>query len=223
MRKNAESWTSDAFATETVEDIGETTYEERVYYEKVGEEEEEIIVGSHEEKIGTKKVKVGSHKEKTGTRQVYNSEKRWWKIFTPKYVSEDVYVTVNDYKDEDVFETVLDYKTIIRDVFDEKREKIEKFSVSTAAIQQTLIAKMRRTLDEGTEKALEFACEQIEKMKSQFSGLFAKLDEIIAAKYGELERCANDQTEKEATLKENQEILKWLENSIEEINGILEI
>ena len=60
-------------------------------------------------------------------------------------------------------------------------------------------------------------------MKSQFSGLFAKLDEIIAAKYGELERCANDQTEKEATLKENQEILKWLENSIEEINGILEI
>ena len=223
MRKNAESWTSDAFATETVEDIGETTYEERIYYEKVGEEEEEIIVGSHEEKIGTKKVKVGSHKEKTGTRQVYNSEKRWWKIFTPKYVSEDVYVTVNDYKDEDVFETVLDYKTIIRDVFDEKREKIEKFSVSTAAIQQTLIAKMRRTLDEGTEKALEFACEQIEKMKSQFSGLFAKLDEIIAAKYGELERCANDQTEKEATLKENQEILKWLESSIEEINGILEI
>src|SRR5699024_232137 len=70
MRETAESWTSDDFATETVEDIGETTYEERTYYEKVGQEEEEIVVGSHEEKIGTKKVKVGSHREKVGTRQV---------------------------------------------------------------------------------------------------------------------------------------------------------
>ncbi|MGN1248884.1 MAG: dynamin family protein, partial [Candidatus Spyradocola sp.] len=61
MRDNAEAWTSDEFATETVDDIGETTYEERTYYEKVGQEAEEVVVGSHEEKIGTKKVKVGSH------------------------------------------------------------------------------------------------------------------------------------------------------------------
>ena len=64
MRETAESWTSDDFATETVEDIGETTYEERTYYEKVGQEEEEIVVGSHEEKIGTKRVKVGQERVK---------------------------------------------------------------------------------------------------------------------------------------------------------------
>ena len=33
MRENAEEWTSDDFATETVDDIGETSYEERNYYE----------------------------------------------------------------------------------------------------------------------------------------------------------------------------------------------
>ena len=32
MRETAESWTTDDFASETVEDIGETTYEERTYY-----------------------------------------------------------------------------------------------------------------------------------------------------------------------------------------------
>ena len=47
MRESAETWTSDDFATETVESIGETTYETKTYYEKVGQQEEEVIVGSH--------------------------------------------------------------------------------------------------------------------------------------------------------------------------------
>lgn len=223
MRENAESWTSDDFATETVEDIGETSYEERIYYEKVGQEAEEVVVGSHEEKIGTKKVKVGSHREKVGTRKVSNPSKRWWKIFTPKYIEEDVYTTVDDYKDEDVYKTVLEYKTIMRDVFEEKKETIEKFSVSTALIQQALIAKMRRNLDEGTESALGFASEQVDRMKEQFAHIFEELDELIAAKYEELERCATDQTEKEATLAANQKLLEWIEQKMNEINSILDM
>lgn len=223
MRENAESWTSDDFATETVEDIGETTYEERTYYEKIGQEEEEVVVGSHEEKIGTKKVKIGSHREKVGTRKVSNPSKRWWKIFTPKYIEEDVYETVDDYKDEDVYKTVLEYKTIMRDVFEERNETIEKFSVSTALIQQALIAKMRRNLAEGTESALGFASEQVERMKAQFSHIFAELDQLIASKYEELERCATDQSEKEATLEANQRVLNWIETCMTEINTILDM
>lgn len=223
MRETAESWTSDDFAAETVEDIGETSYEERTYYEKVGQEEEEIVVGSHEEKIGTRRVKVGSHREKVGTRQVRNPNKRWWKIFTPKYIDEDVYETVDDYKDEDVYKTVLEYKTIMRDVFEEKTEQIEKFSVSTALIQQALIAKMRRNLDEGTESALDFAEEQVKAMKEQFSRIFTELDEIIKAKYAELEKCATDESEKRKTLQKNQEILDWIETNINEINAILDM
>lgn len=225
MRETAESWTTDDFASETVEDIGETTYEERTYYEKVGQEEEEIVVGSHEEKVGTRKVKVGSHREKVGTRRVKKSGffAKIARIFGGGYEEEDVYETVDDYKDEDVYKTVLEYKTIMRDVFEEKTEHIEKFSVSTALIQQALISKMRRNLDEGTESALGFAEEQVEAMKAQFSRIFTELDEIIASKYAELEKCATDESEKRETLQKNKGILKWIETNMNEINSILDM
>lgn len=223
MRETAESWTSDAFASETVDDVGETTYEERTYYEKVGQEEEQVVSGSHEEKIGTRKVKTGSHREKVGTRKVANPNKRWWKIFTPRYITEDVYETVDDYKDEDVFKTVLEYKTVMRDVFEEKKERIEKFSVATAVIQQGLIAKMNQNLDEGIEKALGYAAEQVEAMKEQFSRSFDELDRLIADKYTELEQCATDQREKEQRLQENQALLRWIETNMAEINAILDV
>ena len=225
MRETAESWTTDDFASETVEDIGETTYEERTYYEKVGQEEEEIVVGSHEEKVGTRKVKVGSHREKVGTRRVKKSGffAKIARIFGGGYEEEDVYETVDDYKDEDVYKTVLEYKTIMRDVFEEKTEHIEKFSVSTALIQQALISKMRRNLDEGTESALGFAEEQVEAMKAQFSRIFTELDEIIASKYAELEKCATDESEKRETLQKNKDILKWIETNMNEINSILDM
>lgn len=226
MRETAESWTSDDFAAETVEDIGEISYEERTYYEKVGQEAEEIVVGSHDEKIGTRKVKVGSHREIVGTRQVKKSGLRakLARLFRKGgYTTENIYDTVDDYKDEDVYKTVLEYETIMRDVFEEKTERIEKFSVSTASIQQALIAKMRRNLDEGTECALGFAEEQVETMKAQFSRIFAELDEIIKAKYEELEKCATDESEKRETLQKNQDILNWIETNMHEINSILDM
>lgn len=225
MRETAESWTTDAFATETVDDVGETSYEERIYYEKIGQEEEQIISGSHEEKVGTRKVKVGSHKEKIGTRRVKKSGffSAIARLFGGGYTIEDVYETVDDYKDEDVYKTVLEYTTIMRDVFEEKTERIEKFSVETALIQQGLLAKMGRNLDEGIEDALEYASEQIDEIKAQFSNMFDELDKVISDKYEELEKCATDQSEKEKRLKENKELLGWIETNMAEINAILEI
>ena len=225
MRETAESWTTDDFASETVEDIGETTYEERTYYEKVGQEEEEIVVGSHEEKIGTRKIKVGSHREKVGTRRVKKPGilASLARLFGGGYTTEDIYENVDDYKDEDVYKTVLEYKTIMRDVFEERTEQIEKFSVSTALIQQALIAKMRLNLDEGTESALGFAEEQVEAMKAQFARIFTELDEIIASKYAELEKCATDESEKRETLQKNKDILEWIEANMNEINSILDM
>lgn len=228
MRENAESWISDDFATETVDDIGEISYEEKVYYQKVGQEAEEIVVGSYEEKVGTQKVKVGSHQEKVGDRKVERSPngllERIGTLFgIDFYQTEDIYETVDDYEDEDIYKTVLEYQTIMRDVFEEKIEKIEKFSVSTLSIQKALIAKMRRNLDEGIESALGFAAAQVKRMKEQFSILFSELDKIINAKYAELEQCANDQTEKETKLRENQKILAWIETCMSEINSILDM
>lgn len=225
MRETAETWTTNDFAAETVENIGETTYEDRTYYEKVGQEEEEVVVGSHEEKVGTRKVKVGSHKEQVGTRTVKKSGffAAIARIFGGGYEDVPVYETVDDYEEEDVYKTVLDYKKIMRDVFEEKTERIEKFSLPTKDLQETLLGTMRQNLDEGLEKALVLAAEQIQTLKSQFSSLFDELDKVIAEKYAELERYATDASEKETALQQSRRLLEWIETNISEIDALLDM
>lgn len=223
MRENAERCTTDDFATTTVDDLGETTYEEKVYYDKVGEEEVEEFAGTHQEPAGTRKVKDGSHREKVGTRQVRNPAKRWWKIFTPKYITEDVYETVDDYREETIYETVVDYKTVMRDIYEERREKIEKYQVKTTTIQAGLIAKMRQNLDEGVNAALTYAEEMVEQMKEDFSKSFDELDRIIQSKYEELEKCAKDQKAQENQLEDTRAVLQWIETCQHEIDEILDI
>ena len=230
MRENAEAWCSDDFAAETVDEVGEVYYEEKVYYEKVGQEEEQVVDGTEQRKVGTKKVKVGSHREKVGTRTVRNPESRgiggfFRRLFKgeEKFVEEAVYETVDDYEDQAVYETVLKYRTVMKDIFEERVEKIEKFSVDTSDIQTGLISRLRKNLDDGIENALNYAQEQIDNMKTQFTEIFDDLDALIQKKYDELEQCANDQQTKEAELKKNKGILGWIEACREEINEILDI
>ena len=227
MRESAASWCSDDFAAETVDDVGEVTYEEKVYYEKVGQEEEQVVAGTEKVKIGTKKVKVGSHREKTGTRTVRNPNKKglfgFLKFWESKYIEEDVYETVDDYKDEDVFDTVVKYKTVMKDIYEERREQIEKFSVETRVIQSGLVSKLRRSLDEGIDDAVKYAEDQINRMKDQFSELFDELDNLIQEKYTELEECASDQKTKEEELNKNKKLLAWIEACRTEIDQILDI
>ena len=227
MRVCAAAWCSDDFAAETVDDVGEVSYEEKVYYEKVGQEAEQIVAGTEKVKIGTKKVKVGSHREKTGTKTVRNPERKGFinkfKIWKPKFIEEDVYETVDDYKDEDVYETVVKYKTVMKDIYEKHREQIEKFFVETRVIQSGLISKLRRSLDEGIEDAVKYAGRQISSMKEQFSNLFDELDALIKEKYTELEECASDQKTKEEKLEKNKKLLAWIEACRAEIDEILDI
>lgn len=227
MRVCAAAWCSDDFAAEIVDDVGEVSYEEKVYYEKVGQEAEQIVAGTEKVKIGTKKVKVGSHREKTGTKTVRNPERKGFinkfKIWKPKFIEEDVYETVDDYKDEDVYETVVKYKTVMKDIYEKHREQIEKFSVETRVIQSGLISKLRRSLDEGIEDAVKYAGRQISSMKEQFSNLFDELDALIKEKYTELEECASDQKTKEEKLEKNKKLLAWIEACRAEIDEILDI
>lgn len=207
----------------TVDDLGEVTYEKKTYYEKVGEEEEEILVGTHKEKVGTRQVKTGSHREKVGERRVRNPEKRWWKFFTPKYVYEDVYKTIDDYTEEDVYEEVKDYETRIKDIMEKREETIEKFSVLTDEMQTSLMAKLHLSLDGGIQGALDYAADQVGSLKEQFSDRFDELDKAIQEKYAELEKCADDQERSQQELEENQRILDWMVACANEINDILEI
>lgn len=227
MKAKADSWNSESFVTSTVEEYGETTYEQRTYYEKVGQEEEEVVVGSHKEKIGTRKVYTGSHQEAAGTRRVKNPERDGFfkrlKFWEPKYIEEVVYKTVDDYKDEDVYETVLDYKKVMKDIFEERTENIEKFHISVADINIALISAIRLTMDEGIQNALNFAEQQVKDIKQQFKESFSKLDLLLASKYKELSDCASDQKEKEKTLADSRKQLAWIQKNIEEINSILDM
>lgn len=241
MRENAAAWCSDDFAAETVDDVGEVTYEEKVYYEKVGQEEEQVADGTKRVKVGTERVKVGSHREKVGSHREktgsHREEKKpkgfFGKIahffgkreytYVDDYKVVDDYEEVDDYKDKDVYETVIKYKTVMRDIFEERREQIEKFLVVTKDIQVGLIHKFRRNLDEGIENALICAKDQIAEMKAQFMNLFDELDCLIQQKYTELEQCASDQRTKEEELEKNKKLLSWIEANKAEIDSILNI
>lgn len=227
MKESTVTWCSDQFASQTVEDVGSVSYEEKVTYEPVGQEAEQVVDGIEQKKVGTKKVKVGSHQEWIGTKTVKNPKRKgvlgFFKVWHKWEIKEDVYETVDDYEDQDVYETVLKYKTVMRDIYEEKRERIEKFSVDTAVIQTGLISKLRRNLDEGIEDTLGYAKEQIEKMKEQFADIFDELDQLIKRKYTELEQCMNDRKTKEARLEENKKLLVWIETCKAEIEEALDI
>lgn len=230
MKENAQAWCSDEFATETIDDVGETTYEEKVYYEKVGQEEEQVVAGTEKVKVGTKKVKVGSHREKVGTKKTKKSSgflglSKLFRKFRGEsdYEYEDIYETVDDYKDEDVYDTVVKYKTVMKDIFEERREQIENFSVATSDISAGLLMKIQRNLDEGIADALSYAETQIENMKTQFAELFDELDALIQEKYTELEQCATDQQTKAEALEKNKALLGWIEACRAEIDDILNI
>lgn len=223
IRENAESWGVDDIATSMIDEAGTVSYENRTYHVKVGEEEEEVIVGSHEEKVGTRQIRVGSHQEYRGTRKVKNKSKSWWQVWKDSYVEEDVYETVDDYESEDVYKTVLDYKTVIRDVFEERTEKIEKFSVAVSTLQKGLVSDLQTKLDAGIRDAEDFAHTEIKNVKAQFVDLFHNLDAQISQKYGELEACANDQKTKEEELEKNKKLLAWIENCQAQMESMLDI
>lgn len=227
MKENAAVWGSDQFVLETVEDVGSVSYEEKISYKKVGQEAEQVVAGTERKKVGTEKVKVGSHQEWTGTKTVKNPKRKgffgFFKVWHKWEIEEDVYETVDDYEDRDVYETVLKYKTVMRDIYEEQRERIEKFTVETAVIQTGLVSKLRRNLDDGIENTLTHAKAQVEKMKEQFAEIFDGLDKLIKQKYTELEQCMNDQQAKEASLKENRKLLVWIETCKAEIEEALDI
>lgn len=227
MRESITAWYSDDFAAETVDNVGNVTYEEREYYKKVGQEAEEVMVGIENVKIGTKKVKCGSHREKVGSKTVRNpNRKGFWgffKFWEDKYIDEDIYETVDDYKDEDVYEAVAKYETVMKDIFEKRYERIEKFSIKVSEIQTGIVSEFRKHLDEGINKALQYAENEISEIKLQFSNSFDELDKLIKQKYDELNVCASDEETKLEKLKQNKNILRWIEENQAEIDAILNI
>ena len=227
MKGNVAAQFTDEFAAKTVEDVGTVTHEDRIWYEKVGQKKEKVFVGNEQVEVGTRKVKTGSHREKVGTRFVENPDRKgffgFFKFWLPNYIEEDEYRDVDDFKDETVYETRAKYKEVMKDVFEERHEKIEHFSAKTSDIQAGLISQYRRDLSDGLEKSLKHAEQLIKDIKGQFTHMFDELDGYIKNKYTELKKCASDADSKKAALEKNRKVLAWIEGNQKEINEILDI
>ena len=111
----------------------------------------------------------------------------------------------------------------MRDIFEERTEVTEKYEAHKDKIQTAFVSLYRRKLADGIQKSLEYAGNQIEGMKQQFSDSFDELDRLITKKYEELEACANDQQMKEEELEKNRKILEWIEVNKKEMDEILDI
>ncbi|MCI7478426.1 MAG: hypothetical protein MSA77_09385, partial [Selenomonadales bacterium] len=218
MRDSIQHWKKDEFSDITIKENADVKYETKKYYEKVGQEEEIRIVGHHQEKIGTKRVKVGTHEEVDH----YEDASTWWNPFT--WGDEKaVYKTVTDYRDEDVYKMVEEYETVMRDVFEERVERIEKFSMKTKSLSSKLLAPYMKSVNEGVEHSVLLADNQIKEMKKSFIRTFDKLDGVIASKYNELIDCTNALDEKKKEIEENNKTLKWLEMNKRELDNVLEL
>lgn len=109
----------------------------------------------------------------------------------------------------------------MRDVFEEKTETVEKFSVEVAKIERALLTRMRSNLEEGLDRTMVLAEEQVRSLKERFAGLFEELDKVIAAKYDELEMYTADEAEKANMLQKNQKLLNWIQANLDEIDTLL--
>ena len=227
MIADVEKTFSSEFANELVEEQGETYYEEKEYYEKVGQEAVKEWAGKEEQVVGTKKVKVGSHRERVGTKSVANPKRSGFfgklKFWQPKYIEEDVYEYVDDYEEREIIKEVDVYKTVMRDVFEKRVEKIEKYQIETSKLQTALLAPIRLNLKRGLDEAIDYSKKQVEDLKEQFTDMFDKLDEIIKKEYDNLEKFADKEKISKEEYERNKKILEWLEANSKEIDDILDI
>ena len=111
----------------------------------------------------------------------------------------------------------------MRDVFEKRIEKTEKYEVLVADIQAGMMSDLARNIDEGIKNAMNYAKEQVGETKKQFSEMFDELDQLIKEKYKELELVAEDQKSKEETLRKNRDLLNWIEGCKAEIEDALNI
>jgi len=229
MQQSVERMQMDNFVAETIddEDIAQTTtIKGKEYYVKVGQEEEKIVIGSHEEKIGTQKVKVGSHKVKTGTRTVNNPKHHFLdflELFHSKTIKEDVYKVVDDYEERDITRTVLDTKTVLKDVYEKRTEDVEQYILDVSELQKKLVSGIEIDMDSAIKSALEDAEEQINDMKAKFQNSLDKLDETVKIKYRELADVARDEEQKRANVEKNENLCKWITEQVDTVNSIIEM
>ena len=95
--------------------------------------------------------------------------------------------------------------------------------VDGSALSTKLVLPVQKHLYENLQGATQYAKEQTNFIKREFSKKFDELDQVLQQKLNELQECASDEKNAERRIRESQARLDWLENVQNEINAILEI
>lgn len=182
--------------------------------------------GVEKVQTGEERVVVGTHKEKTGTRKVRVKRKGLFGWFgMTKEVEEDVYETFEDVEYRPTYDYVPKMKEIIEEIptiEQETREKIH-YVVPVADLQRKLVTPIRQQLDSDVAELIEVAYSCVENLKKQFLDSFDEVDELIKAKYSELESYTQQQDELEQRKSECESMLTFIQDNLKELADALDV
>lgn len=133
-------------------------------------------------------------KVEDGEEWVKNTDKKWYKPWT--WFQESGYYRTK-------------YKTV-------------KY-VDAGELADEFLQPVQDIIYEDGESAVKYALKQSKRISEEFAKEFKKLDDLLKAKFNELESYATDKEQAEARVKESEEKLRWLEQIKNEVEEILEI
>lgn len=203
------------------QDEVETTTVEVVKMKKV---KKTVQDGVKKIQTGEERVVVGYHQEKVGTETVKERRKGLLGLFGfKKKVQKDVFQTFEDVEYRPTYEYVPNMKEIIEEiptVEQEERHNI-KYVVPVAELQRKLVLPIRKELDEDVKELLVIAQKCIDQLKKQFVASFDQIDKLIKSKYEELETYTQQENQLEELKKQCEETLEFVRTNLCELDRAL--
>lgn len=182
---------------------------------KIKTGEERIVVGSHQEKVGTKRVK------KPG---IFNGIKALFKA-NSAYEEVDDYEWVDDVEYRPTYDYVPNMKEIVEEfptVFEETRTRT-KYVVDTDELRDKLTTPIRKKLNHDRDELIEESTKYINQLKKQFMDSFDEIDTLIKEKYAELEECMKQSDDLEKRKAECKQMAYFIQDNLKEIAEALNV
>ncbi len=182
---------------------------------KVKTGEERVVVGSHQEKVGTKRVK------KSG---ILNGLKALFGA-SSAYEEVDEYEWVDDVEYRPTYDYVPNMKEIVEEIpkeFEETRTRT-KYVVDTDKLRDKLTTPIRRNMNEDREELIKESTKYINQLKKQFMDSFDEIDNLIKEKYAELEECTKQSDDLEKRKEECTQMAYFIQDNLKEIAEALNV
>lgn len=177
--------------------------------------EERVVVGSHQEKVGTKRVK------KSG---IFNGLKALFGA-SSAYEEVDEYEWVDDVEYRPTYDYVPNMKEVIETI-PQVKEKIvatSKYVVDTDKLREMLTTPIRKKLNDDHAELIKESTKYINQLKQQFMDSFDEIDTLIKEKYAELEECTKQGDDLEKRKAECKQMAYFIQDNLKEIAEALNV